>query len=130
MLVVDASVLVDALGGDAEKAIRARKALRGEELYAPGHIDIEILSAWRRHCRLGTMSPARAVEAIDNLKSLSITRVPNEPFVGRIWELRDNLTSQDAAYVALAEGLEAALVTSDKKLAGAPGSHCEIRVVR
>lgn len=129
MLVIDSSVLVDALGGDKDRAARARAAILGDALYAPSHLDIEVLSAWRRHLRQGRISPSRASEGVTYLNALPITRVPHEPLLDRIWEMRENFTMPDAAYIALAEQFGAALITCDRRLANAPGSRCEIRVV-
>jgi predicted nucleic acid-binding protein len=50
--------------------------------------------------------------------------------LGRIWQLRHNLSAYDATYVALAEALGCALLTADARLAAAPGVACDVTVVR
>jgi predicted nucleic acid-binding protein len=61
---------------------------------------------------------------------MPLQRAPHRPLLGRCWELRDNLTIYDAAYVALAEVLKVSLLTGDKRLAGATGPRCHIEVLR
>lgn len=71
----------------------------------------------------------RGQDALDDLSDLALTRYPHDVLLGRMWELRDNLTAYDAAYVALAEALDAPLVTCDAKLASAPGHRARIEAV-
>lgn len=89
-----------------------------------------MLSVLRRRAAGGDLDERRATFAIKDLEDLTITRYPHTPFASRIWSLRRNLTAYDAAYVALAEDLEAPLVTSDARLEGVPGIRCEVEVVR
>ena len=126
MIVVDASVLVVALGDDDDSGHRARTRLRGQQLVAPELIDLEVLSAWRRLAASGSMSAERERQAVADLSELRIRRVGHHRFLDRCWELRDNVTIYDAAYVALAEQLEVTLVTADARLGAAPGPHCPI----
>ena len=96
MIVVDASVLAPALGDDDADGEAARARLRGEDLAAPEIIDLEVTSVWRR-------TPAderRASLALADLADLPLRRAPHLPLLARCWELRHNLTSYDAAYVA------------------------------
>lgn len=129
MIVVDAGVLVAALtsGGPVGRSVRA--LLRPGPLYAPELVDLEVLSALRRLVATGVIDRRRADEAVADLAALPLRRAPHGPFVTRCWELRENLTPYDAAYVALAEALMCPLLTVDRRLAGAPGPRCEIRVV-
>lgn len=129
MRVVDASVLVDAFSGRGQRGRRAYRSLAGRELIAPAHIDLEAISAWRRHVRVGHMSAEAASTAISHLRSLPVRRIPHEMLVDRIWELRENLTVADAAYVALAEDLEVPLLTADARLTRAPGPRCEFQLI-
>ncbi|MGL5930105.1 MAG: type II toxin-antitoxin system VapC family toxin [Dermatophilaceae bacterium] len=129
MLVVDASVLAVALGDDGADGDRARARLRGEALTAPELIDLEVTSVWRRRHRAGWMPARRVRLALDDLVDLPVRRVPHRALLGRCWELRDALTPYDAAYVALAETLNAVLLTSDRKLARAPGLKCAVEVL-
>jgi predicted nucleic acid-binding protein len=89
-----------------------------------------VTQALRRLVRIGALSPARAWDALENLRSLRLARFPHHDCLRRIWELRDNLTAYDAIYVALAESLRATLVTCDQRLAAAPGIRTQVEVVR
>ncbi len=129
-MVVDASIVASALGDDGSDGARTRARLVGERLFAPELIDLEVASVWRRAARAGWLDGRRARQAFADLASLRLARAPHRPLVSRIWELRHNLTPYDAAYVALAEGLEACLLTADRHLARAPGIHCDIEVLR
>src|SRR6266540_2647815 len=79
--------------------------------------------------RNGSLSERGVRQARHKLGLLPMRRYPHAPFGSRIWELRDNLTVYDAVYVALAEALGARLLTSDARLARAPGARCEIEVL-
>jgi predicted nucleic acid-binding protein len=128
VLIVDASALLRALIPDGGEALAAR--LGGErELHAPHLIDLEIASALRRLCGAGALGDDRARDAITDLHDLNVRRYPHDPLLPRIWELRDNLTAYDAAYVALAETLEAPLLTADRRLAASPGHEAEIELI-
>ncbi|MGL4175441.1 MAG: type II toxin-antitoxin system VapC family toxin [Dermatophilaceae bacterium] len=129
MLVVDASVLAVALGDDGPDGDRVRARLHGEALAAPELIDLEVTSVWRRQHRAGRMPTRRVRLALDDLVDLPVRRVPHRALLDRCWELRDALTPYDAAYVALAETLDAVLVTSDRKLARAHGLRCAVEVL-
>jgi len=129
VIVVDASVVASALGDDGSDGERARRRLAEERLFAPELIDLEVASAWRRAARAGRLGSKRARQALTDLAALPLDRAPHQPLMSRIWELRDNLTPYDAAYVALAEALQAPLVTADQRLARAPGVGCEIEVL-
>ena len=80
-----------------------------ENLCAPHLLDLEIAQVLQRYCASGDMSPERGQNALDDLKDMPITRYPHDIFLSRIWELRNNITAYDAAYVALAEALPAPL---------------------
>ncbi len=126
MIVVDASVVAPALADDGHDGERARARLAGERLAAPALVDLEVASVWRRATRRGRLEPRRAAQALDDLADLPLSRAPHGPLMGRVWELRDNLTPYDAAYMALAEALDGTLVTADGRIAGAPGLRCEV----
>lgn len=129
MIVVDASVVVTALGDDSHDGDRVRERMRGERLLAPHLIDLEVTSAWRRLAAAGDLDERRAQFALDDLRALRLDRVPHAPLIGRCWELRDNLTVYDSVYVALAEVMAVVLVTADASIAGASGPTCEIEVI-
>ena len=117
MIVLDASAMVEALVG-AEPSAELLTALEGE-IHAPHLLDGEVLSVLRGLERGGVLEPARAQQALDDYWSFTVIRHDLEPLVGRIWQLRHQDTSYDAPYVALAEALDAPLVTCDRKLATA-----------
>ena len=130
MLVVDAGVLAPALADDGADGDVARARLLSHALVAPELIDLETLSVIRRQLRTGALDVRRAELARFDLVKLPLRRAPHAPLLTRCWELRDNLTVYDAAYVALAELLDVVLVTADARLAHAPGPRCEIEVLR
>ena len=130
MLVIDASVLAVALLDDGQDGDTVRGRLRGEQLAAPALIDLEVASVWRGLARAGHLDPRRVGLALDDLRDLPLQRVDHAPLLARCWELRDNLTIYDAAYVALAEALQVTLVTGDRRLARSTGPHCTIEVIK
>jgi len=82
-------------------------------------MDVEVAHALRRYEQVGALSAVRGSEALQDLAELPLTRFPHDHLLGRIWELRHNVTAYDAAYIALAEALRATLITCDGKLASA-----------
>jgi predicted nucleic acid-binding protein len=129
MLVVDASVLVVALADDGPDGDRTRQRLRGEQLAAPGLIDLEVGSVLRRQNLAGQIDNRRAVMALNDLAVIPVQRARHIGLLGRCWELRQNLTFYDAAYVALAEALQTTLLTADHSLARAAGPSCPIETI-
>ena len=130
MLVVDASVLVTALGDDDRDGDLARARLRGERLLAPEVVDLEVASVLRRQLLAGLVDERRARLALTDLRRLRMRRVPHRGLLERCWELRSNVTVYDAAYVAVAEAAGAVLLTGDGPLSRAPGLRCRVEVVR
>lgn len=130
MIVVDASVLAPALGDDGVDGAAARGRLTGQALAAPELVDLETVSVIRALARIGKISPARASRAVADLAEIPLARAPHRHLIGRCWQLRENLTPYDAAYVALAELLGASLVTADERLSRAAGIRCEVELVR
>ncbi len=130
VLVVDASVLAVALADDAADGDRARARLYGEDLAATELLDLEVASVLRRQASTGLLSPRRADLALSDLAVAPVRRAPHLPLLSRCWELRENITIYDAAYVALAEALRVVLLTADTRLSKAPGPKCPIEVIR
>ena len=128
MIVADISMLVPALGDDGQYGKTARQRLLDEHLAAPELVDLELLSAFRRLVRSGRMSALRATTALTGFSELAINRSAHRPMLARCWELRENLTPYDAAYVA--ERLGVVLVTADNRLGRAPGIRCDVEVLR
>ena len=129
MIVVDASVLAPALADDNSDGDSARASLRCHALAAPELIDLEVTSVWRRQVMAGQLEARRADLAVADLLALPLQRIPHRQLLTHCWELRQNLTPYDAAYVALAELMDAVLVTGDKRLARSPGLRCRVQVI-
>ena len=122
MIVLDASAVLELLlGTSAGLAVVSRIAVTGATLHAPHLLDLEVTQVLRRYCASAVLDAERARLALDDLRALDVSRYPHEAMLDRIWQLRENLTAYDAAYVALAEALDATLVTFDARLAAAPG---------
>lgn len=129
MIVVDASAVVDFLVGADERADWVRQTLADEDdpFQAPALVDYEVASALRRHAVMGGMSEARGAQALEDLQLMRLTRHSPRPFVSRIWALRHTVSAYDASYIALAEELGCALVTTDGRLARSHGHDAIVR---
>lgn len=127
MTVFDASVLVDALLVAGPAGDDARQVLRNHSLlHVPSIFTAEATSAVRSMRARGQVSLAQARGAVSSIKTVQTVQYPFEPFVDRVWELRDNLSVYDGWYVALAESLDTGLVTADRRLVEAPGPRCPV----
>ena len=124
--VVDASVLVEALVDSGQEGRWAESVIAQGGLASPELALVESANILRRLAQSGNLSRVEAAIAFRSMLRLDVNLFPFMPFAERIWELRENLTSYDAWYVALAEGLECPLVTLDRKLARAAGPSCVI----
>jgi predicted nucleic acid-binding protein len=130
LIVVDASALLEFLLQTAlGTKVEARLFRDRDEFHAPHLADVEVTQGLRRLMRAGEVSPARAAEAIADLADLDLHRHPHLDLLTRAWKLRENVTAYDAVYVALAEALDAPLVTCDRPLAGTAGHRATIEVV-
>ena len=129
MLVVDASSLYEVVA-DTERAddVRAR-LLQDADHAAPSVIDVEVVSVIRRDQLLGRLDVTAAAQAVEDLRDWPGERFGHQPLLERVWELRGSLRTWDAFYVALAEVMQATLVTSDSRLARAAGPRCSIDVL-
>jgi predicted nucleic acid-binding protein len=130
LIVIDASAGVAILlnVGPEVEYIRDRIARPGETLHVPHLFEVEVLHALRLHTLLGTVSPERARLALSRLRDTQLVRYPHTPLMERVWELKDNLTAYDAAYVAPAEALDAPLITLEARLARSPGVRASVEV--
>jgi predicted nucleic acid-binding protein len=130
MIVVDASVVLEVLlRTEAAEALEERMLNPAESMCAPHLLDIEVAQVVRRYCLLGETTSERGAEALRDLADMAIERFPHAPFLPRIWQLRQNLTAYDAAYVALAETLGCTLLTRDQALAKSPIHTASVEVL-
>jgi predicted nucleic acid-binding protein len=130
VIVVDASALLEALlRTPAADAVEERLFTAGETLHAPHLIDVEIAQVLRRYAIAGAIDTARGRAALTDLADLRLLRYPHDLLLPRIWDLRDNLSAYDAAYVALAEALDAPLITRDRRLAATARHRARIELV-
>ncbi len=128
MLVVDTSAVLGALvGGPPDRPLVDRLS-SGGDLCAPHLLDVELLHALRRLVIGGQLSEDRAADARDDFAALAVDRYDHVALADRTWELRHNLTAYDATFVALAELLDAPLVTFDGRLARAAGHHATVEL--
>ena len=129
MIVVDASAMIEVLLGTRTGArLEERLLSGGESLHAPHLLDVEVAQVLRRYAAAGELSPERGSEALADLADFPLHRYSHDVFLSRIWELRQNVTAYDAAYLALAEALAAPLVTCDARLASAPRHAARVEV--
>lgn len=129
MLVVDASCLAEVLvDGAAAEHVRRRMA-NDDDHAAPHVVDAEVLGVIRRLHLLGRLDDTAARQAVEDLVSWPGERYGHRLLLGRVWELRETVRTWDALYVALAEALDATLLTRDARLARAAGPHCRVDVV-
>lgn len=130
MIVVDASAVLELLlCTPASRVVETRLFDGRETLHAPHLLDVEVAQVIRRYASKGEIAPERGREVLVDLVDLPLRRYPHDILLPRIWELRKNLTAYDAAYVALAEALEAPLLTRDKRLAGSPGLAARVELI-
>lgn len=125
-VVCDASALVAVLLDSGPDGRWVTDALTGAALVAPSLLPYEVANVVRRQAERGETSTDQAAQAHADLLDLAIEYWPYETLAGRAWELRSALTTYDASYVALAEMIDAPLVTLDRRIAGAPGTRCRI----
>jgi predicted nucleic acid-binding protein len=129
MLVVDASCLCEVVisGADAE-AIRQRLSVDADQV-APHIIDVEVFGVIRREFLRGRLDRTEATQAVEDLQAWPGERFGHRHLLARAWELRDTVRGWDAMYVALAEALDAVLLTTDRRLAAVTGPTCPIELV-
>jgi predicted nucleic acid-binding protein len=124
-IVIDSSVLVAALIDSSPTGDWAEHILQNELLQAPELVRAEATNIFRRLERAKLITTPEANAAQDDLMQLDLQLFPFDPFAGRIWELRHNVTSYDAWYVAIAEALELPLATLDEPLSKSSGVTCK-----
>jgi len=130
VIVLDASAALELLlRTRAGEVIEPRVFRPGESLHAPHLLDVEVAQVLRRFARAGDLDEARGREVLQDLVDLRIERYSHELLLPRIWELRHSATAYDAAYLALAELLDAPLLTRDARLAKASGHRAVVDVI-
>ncbi len=130
MIVVDASVMANLVGDDGRAGQLARaRASQEAHWAAPDLVDVETVAVLRKRWRAGDLTARRFKAAVDDLLALPMDRFPTGPLMVRAYELRASVTPYDAAYVALAESLDYALVTADARLSRAPGIRCRVEAL-
>ena len=130
LAVIDASILTAFYAADDPRrdAVSAR-LVAGDALFAPAHVDAEVVSALRGIARRNPVVRTAVPGALRHLAGFPIRRMPLAPMLQRMWELQDNITPYDAAYVALAERLDGPLITCDGKLTAVKGARCTFDLV-
>jgi predicted nucleic acid-binding protein len=130
MIVVDASAVLETLLRTPNAEAVARWLFDpSQTLHAPHLLDVDVAQVLRRYAGNGEIDGARGRAALADLADLPLHRYPHDFLLPRLWELRENLTAYDAVYVALAEALDAPLLTCDRRLATAPGHQARVELV-
>lgn len=129
MIVVDASALLEVLlRTPAAEAVERSLFAPRQTLHAPHLLDVEVAQVIRRYAAQGEIDDARGRMALADLADLPLQRYPHDFLLPRVWDLRSNLTAYDAVYVALAEALDAPLLTRDRRLASAAGHNALVEL--
>jgi len=130
VIVLDASSAVAVLLNIDASGVRDRMDRAEEGIHVPHLFEIEVINVLRRYALNGAISAKRAHLALNRLSDMRLTRYPHTALLPRVWELKDNVTAYDAVYVALAETLEAPLITRDERLSRAPGIRAVVELYR
>ena len=130
MLIIDASVLFEVVADTPSSAALRQRLLLDPDHAAPHLIDAEVHAVIQRQYLNGRLDLTAATQAIEDLRAWPGERWSHRPLLERAWQLRDNVRSYDAMYVALAEAMNAPLLTLDKRLAAAPGLRCIVEVAQ
>jgi predicted nucleic acid-binding protein len=130
MIVIDASAVIEVLLRTPTASLVERRLFDpSQTLHAPHLLDVEVAQVIRRYAANGEIDVERGRAALADLADFPLHRYPHDFLLPRVWDLRNNLTAYDAMYVALAEALDAPLLTRDKRLAASPGHHARIEFV-
>jgi predicted nucleic acid-binding protein len=130
VIVLDASAAIEWLLR-TQTGIKIDKRLFSPQapLHAPHLLDLEVAQVLRRFVRDKTITAQRGAEALEDLGDLPLNRYPHDFLLPRVWDLRATLTAYDAVYIALAELLDAPLLTCDARIASASGHHANVDVI-
>jgi predicted nucleic acid-binding protein len=130
VIVIDSGIVIAALIEEGPRGEFAAERLAREPVHVPHVLDSEVIGVLRRMVVVQqVLSAERGEAALIDLSELSVTRYPHVGLLPRAWELRENIRSYDAMYVALAETLNTLLLTADRRLANARGVRCQIEVL-
>lgn len=129
MLVIDAGCLFEVVAATSGAAPIRQRMEDDPELFAPHLIDVEVFGVIRRHHAAGRLDATAARQAVADLEDWPGERVGHRLFLDRAWELRDNVRGSDAMYVALAEAMDAVLLTTDARLGRVTGLECRVEVL-
>ena len=129
MIVLDASAVVEVLLHSSMRAVLNQRLHGTRLVHAPHVLDLEITSALRRHCALGSLTQDRGRQALEDFRNMRVLRHRHTPYLARIWQFRENFTAYDACYSALAEALGATLLTRDRALASARLQRGNVEVI-
>ena len=130
MIVLDASAMLEQLLNTPKgQQVQEKYLVEGESFHVPHLLDLEVAQVLRRYSRHHILTDQRAAQALGDFLDFPLTRYPHDLLLSRIWELRDNFTAYDAAYIALAEALSVPLVTCDAKLTTTPSHTANIVLV-
>jgi len=130
VIVIDASALLEVLlHTPLGAAIETRLLGTLESLHSPHLLDVEITQVIRRFVMAREIEAERAQAALDDFMGFPIWRHPHGFLLPRVWALRNNFTAYDAVYVALAEVLDATLLTHDRRLATAAHEHVSVELM-
>jgi len=131
LIVIDASAAIELiLRTELGERVEIRALDPNERLHAPYLLDLEVAQVLRRLTHLKEITPARAHEALEDFSVLVVERSAHRDLLPRIWELRDSMTAYDGAYVALAEALDAPLMTCDVRLARSHGHRATVELLQ
>src|SRR3954451_13617851 len=130
VIVVDASAFLEVLlRTPAAEAVETSLFARPRQtLHAPHLLDVEVTHALRRYAAAGDIDRERGRAALTDFADFPVRRYPHTILLPRVWELRSNFTAYDAVYVALAEALDASLLTRDHRLATAAKRHVGVEL--
>jgi predicted nucleic acid-binding protein len=130
VIVADASAVVEVLlNTPAGLEVGRRLFATDETVHVPHLLDLEVLQALRRYARTPSMGILRAEQALQYYANMPLSRYPHAVLAPRIWALRHNWTAYDAAYIALAESLDAPLITRDGALASGSGHRATVLLI-